>query len=706
MSLFRWFSVAYLTLAATSALHAQPASFSVLGLTALLGQETPGETAPSVLPWIPLSSGNVFGLPFQFPFDDDADETEETPAPRPCERCASFVPRCLQCWKEQWHLGNYREAELLASIACRLEPANVIAQHARVLAEIMQGLSGESTNCRDCTAERCADPPLEAAERAIERRLNDRVTFTFNDTPLREVISELQRLTALNITTDRAALREAKVGLNTPVTLRVDGISLNSALNKLLSQVKLTHVVKNGVLQITTRDRARGPFRQVVYPVADLPRRAPDGTPVEELLINLIQSTVAQNTWSDFGGQGTIQYYPKSMALVVNQSEDVQEDIASLLEALRRLPGDMQAAAKETRTDAKTCAGGSCGAAMCRQIVQALFGVESGTGAVKSCAACAGTKACSKEAGCCERTGTAKTCACAAPKEEPACCCAKAAPATASCRCAKGADCCCTKKAVAAAKAVKCDCAAECACCKCASPQRTSTVLLPHFPLMGIREVGGAAPSCPVLKERWETVHPEPRHVPGPVIAVSPPIYVSGPMLPPPPAGMPPLPPGFGPGMLPGIPTPEQAVHDLQCARAAALSNMRAFTGWQALAMPGQPVARHSVHFATPQLEAHCEKLTSAGNPDEIVLEGDVHLTCKRNGQTVRIQGQRVVVHLASGSFTVESTVGRPCPAPPTVSPMPPAAYYQTGTYVTPPVPRKMVRPAPPTTEFQPYEPE
>jgi hypothetical protein len=158
--------------------------------------------------------------------------------------------------------------------------------------------------------------------------------------------------------------------------------------------------------------------------------------------------------------------------------------------------------------------------------------------------------------------------------------------------------------------------------------------------------------------------------------------------------------------MPPGIPTPEQAVHDLECARAAALSKVRAFTGWQASAMPGQPVARHSVHFATPQLEAHCEKLTSAGNPDEIVLEGDVHLTCKRNGQTVRITGQRVVVHLASGSFTVQSTVGRRCLAPQRVSPMPPATYYQTGTYGAPPFPWEMVRPARPTTDFEPYKPE
>ncbi len=55
------------------------------------------------------------------------------------------------------------------------------------------------------------------------------------------------------------------------------------------------------------------------------------------MLIDLIQNTVAQNTWQSVGGQGTIQYYPLGMALVVNQTQEVQEDVAALLASLRRL---------------------------------------------------------------------------------------------------------------------------------------------------------------------------------------------------------------------------------------------------------------------------------------------------------------------------------------------------------------------------------
>ena len=37
------------------------------------------------------------------------------------------------------------------------------------------------------------------------------------------------------------------------------------------------------------------------------------------------------------GGPGHIEYFPLAMALVINQTPDIQEQIAELLAALRRL---------------------------------------------------------------------------------------------------------------------------------------------------------------------------------------------------------------------------------------------------------------------------------------------------------------------------------------------------------------------------------
>jgi len=55
------------------------------------------------------------------------------------------------------------------------------------------------------------------------------------------------------------------------------------------------------------------------------------------MLINLITNTVSQDSWNSMGGPGAIHYYPLGMALVINQSQEVQEEVLALLQALRRL---------------------------------------------------------------------------------------------------------------------------------------------------------------------------------------------------------------------------------------------------------------------------------------------------------------------------------------------------------------------------------
>src|SRR5437867_3390917 len=103
MSLLRWLSVALLTLAPAGALHAQTASFSVLGLGTLFGRETPAYRALSVLPRPALPTGNIITAALGFPGADNSEEAEELPAPQRGEinLLPAFVPECLKIWKEQ-----------------------------------------------------------------------------------------------------------------------------------------------------------------------------------------------------------------------------------------------------------------------------------------------------------------------------------------------------------------------------------------------------------------------------------------------------------------------------------------------------------------------------------------------------------------------------------------------------------------------------
>ena len=55
-------------------------------------------------------------------------------------------------------------------------------------------------------------------------------------------------------------------------------------------------------------------------------------------LIDLIISTVASDTWvENGGGQGDIRPFPTNLSLVISQTQQVHEEIADLLEQLRRL---------------------------------------------------------------------------------------------------------------------------------------------------------------------------------------------------------------------------------------------------------------------------------------------------------------------------------------------------------------------------------
>lgn len=248
-------------------------------------------------------------------------------------------------------------------------------------------------------------------EREIERKLQQQYPINFRDLPLYQVLDDLTKMTGINVVPNRRALQEAGISLDMPVSQNLEGISLKAALRIMLDNVRLTYVIRNEVLEVTTPQDAAGQRRQVVYPVADLvvpvenhpvspindfnsaltrhimsqsgivmqpptpvlgpnalvngqpvsyaqggigsafaasqPRqagqvsavqqRAP-GQTIEDLLITLIQNSVAPNTWSNVGGEGTIQYFPLGLALVISQqTQEVQEEVAALLASLRKL---------------------------------------------------------------------------------------------------------------------------------------------------------------------------------------------------------------------------------------------------------------------------------------------------------------------------------------------------------------------------------
>jgi hypothetical protein len=84
-------------------------------------------------------------------------------------------------------------------------------------------------------------------------------------------------------------------------------------------------------------------FYARVYYVDDLIQDAPtDSIKAQEttslrLVAHLIETTVSPRTWSCRGGKGTVAPFESNGAIVVHAHKDVQDQVADLLEQLRRI---------------------------------------------------------------------------------------------------------------------------------------------------------------------------------------------------------------------------------------------------------------------------------------------------------------------------------------------------------------------------------
>ncbi|MBC8353361.1 MAG: general secretion pathway protein GspD [Planctomycetes bacterium] len=264
---------------------------------------------------------------------------------------------------------------------------------------------------------------LSPAEMEIQNTLKKPVNVNFNSRPLKEVLETLATLSGVNIYADPQGLAAEGVTSDTPVNITLtQDISLRSALNLILEPLRLSYVIQNEVLRITSEQLRDSNVHPRVYNVADLVIPIPNFTPGSNMglptairdahnalgyggavqpvsmapmpltvaanelqgggktsasalaqmssfgglphgaggrqaqsagfgpgsmggaaladfdtLIQLITSTIKPDTWDEVGGPGAIEPFPTNLSLVISQTQDVHEQIADLLEQLRRL---------------------------------------------------------------------------------------------------------------------------------------------------------------------------------------------------------------------------------------------------------------------------------------------------------------------------------------------------------------------------------
>jgi hypothetical protein len=157
----------------------------------------------------------------------------------------------------------------------------------------------------------------------------------FNDSPLRDVVDWLRTSLDLPVAVDTRALEDISLDLDTPVTFNHQGTSSRAVLHAMLRPLDLAWIVRDETLVITTKECAEEHLEVRFYPL-------PWGYDTEgevsfQPLVELIQSTVAADTWDNVGGPGAIRPLEAGgrRQLVISTTIEVHDQVEALLGRLQ-----------------------------------------------------------------------------------------------------------------------------------------------------------------------------------------------------------------------------------------------------------------------------------------------------------------------------------------------------------------------------------
>ncbi len=210
--------------------------------------------------------------------------------------------------------------------------------------------------CRAQQSLSIQSPRQIAAERAIRQSLEKKTSFDIHELPLEKFAARLAQTAGVNIVLDRKAMEDLGVGGDTPVTLSVSKISLDSILSLALHELELTWYIAHEVVIITTPEQLEANLFIRVYPVHDLvmtnvsrgvgTNETGEWEPDFDSLIHIITTTVHPTDWEEVGGPGSIVEFENSYTLVIAQTPEVHAKIEALLVTLRRFTDRVPARAR------------------------------------------------------------------------------------------------------------------------------------------------------------------------------------------------------------------------------------------------------------------------------------------------------------------------------------------------------------------------
>ncbi len=197
-------------------------------------------------------------------------------------------------------------------------------------------------NWRKLSEERLKRYGPSAEDKALLETLSAPIKVEFKATRFQDVIEYMSNQMKRTIILDKSALEEGQITYDTQITFSTKTpVSTRIALRRVLSDINLTYVVRDGVINVTNTNRAKDLMITRVYDIGALvignsftqPGGAVDPQLAQNVqaIIDMITQSVDPSSWMGHGGMGMVGYNIPTHSLIIRQSAEVQSMIGNSL---------------------------------------------------------------------------------------------------------------------------------------------------------------------------------------------------------------------------------------------------------------------------------------------------------------------------------------------------------------------------------------
>ena len=197
-------------------------------------------------------------------------------------------------------------------------------------------------NWKKLSEERLKRYGPSAEDKAIVEMLSAPIKVDFKATRLQDVIEYMSNQMKRTILLDKSALEEGQITYDTQITFSTKTpVATRIALRKILSDINLTFVIRDGVITVTNTNRAKDMMITRVYDIGALVignSFAQPGVAVDpqlaqnvQAIIDMITQSVDPSSWMGHGGMGMVGYNIPTHSLIIRQSAEVHSMIGNSL---------------------------------------------------------------------------------------------------------------------------------------------------------------------------------------------------------------------------------------------------------------------------------------------------------------------------------------------------------------------------------------